>query len=610
MLIFPGMTAFIMQLNAMKMLVLSPFNFQKHFSNLLRLFINFSEADLLSKAINKGKFFYSDEYLMMKHFTPKNENFKFVSVYPRMRGLRIILRILINLLFFFFSKKLKESIIAKNNAIKEIQESIKRDNIDLNEVTINSKIQLKESKKPIPQKMGSQKLTLLLQSKRQLKRYRFLMKYLLRIIMSLDYVNMLSNILLLSTSLRKGVSVFDFCVIFIDFINLAYFQIILVTIYFKHRGKATNKIKDIQQREIVLDFAFSQNGTCLKLPITVLFNLTEIMRILIFIALRFNKVLFGVVFTSFNIFTVALLVRKWIYQRLYFSQKLFAVILITMLTETLLHTSLGIYAIFEDYLKENYFFECWTLILFILWVLFALSLAVVNFIFPKHRKIYNLSISRRDSASKYAIAIMKCSPSPNKIKNVKLKIQTRKVKNSPIITQKYQLQLPSSPQSFLSTVGKVDSPLLTPMTPTTKGSTPTHQNSSFKPEMRGDLRQYSPFTRSPGVKLGSRRSSIRANYMNRLLKYTNKSRSFSRVHPEVKSTFRYEKQKKSLFHPSEIKIQQELRNGKVDLNKSMFVESSKVNFINVHNSKRKGKRNRLQSEEIVVNFNSNSKEVK
>lgn len=71
------------------------------------------------------------------------------------------------------------------------------------------------------------------------------MKYLLRIIMSLDYVNMLSNILLLSTSLRKGVSVFDFCVIFIDFINLAYFQIILVTIYFKHRGKATNKIKDI-----------------------------------------------------------------------------------------------------------------------------------------------------------------------------------------------------------------------------------------------------------------------------------------------------------------------------------------------------------------------------
>lgn len=86
----------------------------------------------------------------MKHFTPKNENFKFVSVYPRMRGLRIILRILINLLFFFFSKKLKESIIAKNNAIKEIQESIKRDNIDLNEVTINSKIQLKESKKPIP----------------------------------------------------------------------------------------------------------------------------------------------------------------------------------------------------------------------------------------------------------------------------------------------------------------------------------------------------------------------------------------------------------------------------------------------------------------------------
>lgn len=41
--------------------------------------------------------------------------------------------------------------------------------------------------------------------------------------MSLDHANVVANIMFIGTSLRSGVSMFDFVVIFLDMINLVFF---------------------------------------------------------------------------------------------------------------------------------------------------------------------------------------------------------------------------------------------------------------------------------------------------------------------------------------------------------------------------------------------------
>jgi hypothetical protein len=77
-----------------------------------KLFVSFSEEDLLGK-ITTG--LYSEGYKGKKLYTPSNESFQFVSIYPRIRGFKILLRIIANLLFLFFFEKLsvKAEILAK-----------------------------------------------------------------------------------------------------------------------------------------------------------------------------------------------------------------------------------------------------------------------------------------------------------------------------------------------------------------------------------------------------------------------------------------------------------------------------------------------------------------
>lgn len=243
------------------MLALAPFKFQKGFLNLLKLFVNFSETDVLAKLINHGKYVYTDEYLLKKWFIPKNYVFNFISVYPRIKGLKILFRIFINLIFFFFYKKLKNIIQEKEKLIKEVRKVLQNKNTNPNrKICLASKrserIKSNDLKASSSSSSLSKNLVLLVKYTKQFKRYSFLMKYLLRLIMSLDYINIVSNILLISTSLRKGISSFDFFVIFIDLYNLVYFQEKLVALYFKYKGKSTSSIKDVSERELIVDLAY------------------------------------------------------------------------------------------------------------------------------------------------------------------------------------------------------------------------------------------------------------------------------------------------------------------------------------------------------------------
>ena len=111
-------------------------------------------------------------------FVPVNRAFKFVSIYPRLRGLRVLLRFLINVLYIWLFNKLK-------NNKRILSQSI----------------------------------------------WNKVLRYTVNGIVSLDYINIVTNLLFVGTSIHKGVSPFDTLVIFVDLGNMIFFQFELLKIY-------------------------------------------------------------------------------------------------------------------------------------------------------------------------------------------------------------------------------------------------------------------------------------------------------------------------------------------------------------------------------------------
>lgn len=108
-LLFPSLTGFIAPLNILKIVALCPVIFHKKFILVLKLFVKFEEKDLLAMLIDKTHL-YTKEYEEKKKFYSKNKEFQFVSIYPRVRGFKILLRILANIIFLFFASKVESNL--------------------------------------------------------------------------------------------------------------------------------------------------------------------------------------------------------------------------------------------------------------------------------------------------------------------------------------------------------------------------------------------------------------------------------------------------------------------------------------------------------------------
>lgn len=84
------------------------------------------------------------------------------------------------------------------------------------------------------------------------------------------------------TSLHKGVSVFDFCIIFLDLASLIFFQNLILGYYMKHKNKRTQDVKSILDKQILLSAFPMLNGSRILLPVSMIVNFIEIGRIAIF----------------------------------------------------------------------------------------------------------------------------------------------------------------------------------------------------------------------------------------------------------------------------------------------------------------------------------------
>ena len=223
----PSIATFIIPINMARIVALLPTLLPGKFLAYLGLIVQFEENDLLTQTYAK-KLFYSDEYLTRKVFVPRNRSFQFVSIYPRIRGLKIILRVMVNILYIFLVQILKN-----------------------------------DSK--------SKKLSTRLKT-RKARKMRHIFKFMVKGIISLDHINIVANYMFMGTSVFRGVSLFDFFVILLDVFNLVFFQMELLRIYFLYKGRPSKEITDPVHKNMVYGALYLQNGKKTVFPVSFVIN--------------------------------------------------------------------------------------------------------------------------------------------------------------------------------------------------------------------------------------------------------------------------------------------------------------------------------------------------
>ena len=164
----PPLATFFSLLNVLKIVALTPARFRKLYGHTLSLFVIFTEDDsygILPDA-------YSEEYKVKATYIPPNKHFTFISVYPRMRGVKILFRLIINIsIFLYFKNK------------SDVNHSVRQAN-----------------SRPVQVRA-----------------------FFVRMMVGMDHTNFAVNVLLIGISITKSPSIFEILIILIDGISLLAF---------------------------------------------------------------------------------------------------------------------------------------------------------------------------------------------------------------------------------------------------------------------------------------------------------------------------------------------------------------------------------------------------
>jgi hypothetical protein len=220
--------------------------------------------------------------------------------------MRIFLRILANMIYLMFFKKV----------VKEINQERRK------------RLGLKGEEKDKP----------------KVKRLNLLLQFIARMIVSLDHLNIISNLLFMGTSLSLGVSLFDFLVILVDLTSLFFVQFMLFRVFKKYQGLETREVKTMRDQHLILSAFYMQNGDGLTLPTSFVINVIQIARMAMIFFLKYYQVTFGVAFLALNLGILALLIMYASKSSNSF-QKIYWLFITAGIMEALLFSLLGLLAI-------------------------------------------------------------------------------------------------------------------------------------------------------------------------------------------------------------------------------------------------------------------------
>jgi hypothetical protein len=122
------LASILIPLNVAQLIALLPIKLQPKMISLLSLLVDFDKQNFITDAMDAT--IYKDEQERNKRiFWPTNSTFSFVSIYTRARGYKLIIRWIINLIYFLVIRRIIRSIPVIEDKIRKLQANSGTSNI-------------------------------------------------------------------------------------------------------------------------------------------------------------------------------------------------------------------------------------------------------------------------------------------------------------------------------------------------------------------------------------------------------------------------------------------------------------------------------------------------
>lgn len=326
-LIRPEISSLLIPMNCFKTLALLPFKLPTKFLKFLDLFVIFQESDPLAKKI------YSPpkEEIQKKTFQPKNQDFAFSSIYHQTTCINSGLRILSFFLFLMF-----------RSGIEKIREDEK-----------------------------SQKINCFI---------KYFYIYLVKLIVSITYINLPSTLIYFCTSLQNDISFLEFGVLAIDLLVISFF---LAKIRFYVRGAHhlnKKKLNSYLKLSLMNTTMAYQNGELLAESMHGLVNFFTMTKILIVFLLQDYPMICGASLILLSFVSIKMVFDNLDDKSYFKSTRLLA---FNMTIESILFIIISLVSFIEN-LRNNEAFNWIIIILSLVWVLLSIILSII-LIFEKSR---------------------------------------------------------------------------------------------------------------------------------------------------------------------------------------------------------------------------------
>lgn len=320
--ILPSLSNIAITLHIIKIIPFFPTILPQSIKDSLKKFFTLVERDVLSNLYN-DKVLFSTQYKRAKELKPIDLDYSIVSIYPRIQGLKTVTRLILNITFLFLLVKLRKQKLIKLDQLK----------------TKGEELPGKKNKKKTPSGIR-----------------RLYFKYIIRAIVSFNYINITENFVVIATSANNRLSFIEFFTIVLDVSVICLFTTNLVAFYVKYKGLKSIDIKDKMERQIIASAFFQQKGIELTLPFSLLKNIFDISRILIlFLFLRY-EIAFGVIFLCLNMTLVTVSVVYYVqYKKLYIWS--FGLFMLGEMFESAVFILLSLYCVNFYNVKSNTFYH-------------------------------------------------------------------------------------------------------------------------------------------------------------------------------------------------------------------------------------------------------------
>lgn len=184
-------------------------------------------------------------------------------------------------------------------------------------------------------------------------------------------------------------SLFDFFAIFVDLLNLVFFQNLVLGYYLKYKDQRTKDVKYIVDRQMLLSAFPLLNGSRIIMPVNIWINFIEIGRIAIFSLFKTSNLVFGTVFIAYNIAVIFFITWKCLIEHKYYARVKFPIFCLTLIFESIFFMLLGIYSLDVRRFREIEGYNNVLIIMLVIWIILSIIATFLIIFMSEHKSLFN-----------------------------------------------------------------------------------------------------------------------------------------------------------------------------------------------------------------------------